>query len=139
MLDWHIRNNEFVFNLLMKEASQRKGEEVSKHTVIFDCTGLGFHQFDMTGLYLLKSVADLDSKVYPERLGRLFIVNTPAIFTRAWSIIRRWLDKRILEKIFICGSDFKEVLLEHVEAENLPDFLGGTCTCSHMKGGCVPS
>lgn len=29
-------------------------------------------------------------------------------------------------------------MLEFIEAENLPDFLGGTCTCSHMSGGCVP-
>ncbi|KND01732.1 uncharacterized protein SPPG_03525 [Spizellomyces punctatus DAOM BR117] len=139
MLDWHIRNNEFVFNVLMPECTQRAGKTIEKHTVIFDCTGLGIWQFDMTGLNLLRAVSDLDSRVYPERLGKLFIVNTPGIFARAWNIIKRWLDKRILEKIFICGSDYKDVLLQHVDAENLPDFLGGKCTCSHMPGGCVPS
>ncbi|KAJ3021197.1 cytosolic factor, phosphatidylinositol/phosphatidylcholine transfer protein [Thoreauomyces humboldtii] len=139
MLDWHIRNNEMIFNVLMPECSERIGKTVTKHTVIFDCTNLGLWQFDMTGLNLLRGISDLDSKVYPERLGKLFIVNTPGVFSRAWSIISRWLDKRILEKIFICGSDYKQVLLNHIEAENLPDFLGGTCTCSHMPGGCVPS
>ncbi|KAI8824376.1 CRAL-TRIO domain-containing protein, partial [Fimicolochytrium jonesii] len=139
MLDWHIRNNEMIFNVLMPECSERAGKLIEKHTVIFDCTGLGIWQFDMTGLNLLRAVSDLDSKVYPERLGKLFIVNTPGIFTRAWSIIKRWLDKRILEKIFICDSNYKEVLLQHIDAENLPDFLGGTCKCSHMPGGCVPS
>lgn len=29
-------------------------------------------------------------------------------------------------------------MLKYIDAENLPDFLGGTCTCSHMPGGCVP-
>jgi hypothetical protein len=31
------------------------------------------------------------------------------------------------------------VLLEAISAENLPDFLGGTCTCSHVQGGCMNS
>ncbi|KAJ3182913.1 cytosolic factor, phosphatidylinositol/phosphatidylcholine transfer protein [Gaertneriomyces sp. JEL0708] len=139
MLDWHVRNNEFVINVIMPECEKRLGKPVEKHCVIFDCTGLGIWQFDMAGLNLLKAVSDLDSKVYPERLGKLFIVNAPGIFARAWKIISRWLDKRILEKIFICGADYKDVLLQHIDASNLPDFLGGTCTCSHMPGGCVPS
>ncbi|RUP34621.1 hypothetical protein BC936DRAFT_138525, partial [Jimgerdemannia flammicorona] len=41
--------------------------------------------------------------------------------------------------IHILGKDYPKVLLEQIPAENLPDFLGGTCTCSHIAGGCVPS
>lgn len=44
-----------------------------------------------------------------------------------------------LEKIHILGSNFQSVLLEYIDAENLPDFLGGTCRCQHMPGGCVPN
>ena len=33
----------------------------------------------------------------------------------------------------------KEGLLKIIDAENLPDFLGGKCTCSHIHGGCVPT
>lgn len=29
--------------------------------------------------------------------------------------------------------------MQQIPAENLPSFLGGDCTCSHMPGGCVPS
>ncbi|KAI8921080.1 CRAL-TRIO domain-containing protein [Powellomyces hirtus] len=139
MLDWHIRNNEMIFNVLMPEVSERTGKLIEKHIVIFDLTNSGMWQFDMTGLHLLKAVSDLDSKMYPERLSRLFIVNTPGIFTRAWNIVKRWLDKRILEKIFILDSNYQDVLLQHIDPENLPEFLGGTCKCSHMPGGCVPS
>lgn len=138
LLDWHIRNNEFIFDILMKECSEKVGHNVDKHVVIFDCQGLGLWQFDMKGMSLLKALSDLDSKVYPERLSKLFIVNTPSIFSKAWNLVKGWVDPGILEKIFICGSDYKQVLLEHVPAENLPSFLGGKCLCN-LPGGCVPS
>ncbi|KAJ3054770.1 cytosolic factor, phosphatidylinositol/phosphatidylcholine transfer protein [Rhizophlyctis rosea] len=142
MIDWHVRNQEFIFEILMKEASQRSGKVIEKHYVIFDCTGLGFHQFSMTGIQLLRAISTHDSLYYPERLQKLFIVNTPGLFARAWGIIKPWLDKGTLEKIVILGSSREDVtksLLEYVDKDSLPEFLGGSCTCSHMPGGCVPS
>jgi len=35
----------------------------------------------------------------------------------------------------ILGSDYKDVLLDLVDPENLPSSLGGTCICSEA-GGC---
>lgn len=35
----------------------------------------------------------------------------------------------------ILGSDYKDVLLDLVDAENLPSSLGGTCVCAEA-GGC---
>jgi hypothetical protein len=37
------------------------------------------------------------------------------------------------------GKGFESVLLQYIDEENLPSFLGGKCTCSHMPGGCVPT
>ncbi|KAJ3027385.1 hypothetical protein HDV00_011223 [Rhizophlyctis rosea] len=142
IIDWHVRNQEFIFEILMKECSERAGRNIEKHFVIFDCTGLGFHQFSMTGIHLLRAISTHDSLYYPERLNKLFIVNTPGLFARAWGIIKPWLDKGTQDKITIVGGGKEEVtnaLLEFVDKENLPEFLGGSCTCSHMETGCVPS
>ncbi|KAG0321370.1 hypothetical protein BGZ99_003952 [Dissophora globulifera] len=142
LVDYHIRCSEFVHNTIMPECEERFGSDdkvIDKETVIFDCTGMGFHQLHMEGLNMLRSLTDMDQKAYPERLGMLFIVNSPYVFVKVYSMIKKWLDPGVIEKIHILGKDYQSVLLEHIDEENLPEFLGGSCTCSHMPGGCVPS
>ncbi|KAF9946309.1 cytosolic factor, phosphatidylinositol/phosphatidylcholine transfer protein [Mortierella alpina] len=142
LVDYHIRCSEFVHSTIMPECEERFGTDdkvIDKETVIFDCTGMGFHQLHMEGLNMLRSLTDMDQKAYPERLGKLFIVNSPYVFVKVYSMIKKWLDPGVIEKIHILGKDYKNILLDHIDEENLPDFLGGSCTCSHMPGGCVPS
>lgn len=68
-------------------------------------------------------------------MAQLAIINAPASFTTIWSFIKPWLAKETLAKIDILGTDYKDVLLEQIPAENLPESLGGTCTCAEA-GGC---
>jgi hypothetical protein len=68
-------------------------------------------------------------------MGQLAIINAPATFTMIWSVVKPWLSKETVAKIDILGSDYQDVLLELVDAENLPTSLGGKCTCSDV-GGC---
>ena len=96
-------------------------------------------EFHMPALNLLRLIAEHDQAYYPERLGMLFVVNAPSFFTKVWSIVKKWLDKRMLGKVHILGADYEQVLLKYIDAENLPSFLGGKCVCPHIEGGCCPS
>jgi hypothetical protein len=49
-------------------------------------------------------------------------------FTAVWAVVKGFLDEKTREKIQIKGSDYKKTLLKYVDADQLPDFLGGTCT-----------
>jgi hypothetical protein len=72
-------------------------------------------------------------------MGQLAIVNAPSSFTFIWSIIKPWLSKETAAKVDILGSDYRDVLLDLVDAENLPRMLGGSCTCGEDEdgnGGC---
>ncbi|KAF7727348.1 cytosolic factor, phosphatidylinositol/phosphatidylcholine transfer protein [Apophysomyces ossiformis] len=90
---------------------------------------------------------ELLQNYYPETLRHVFIVNAPYLFTTVWNIARVFINEQVtaqrtdmtLRKFHILGQDYQTVLLEYISAENLPKFLGGSCECKHISGGCVPS
>ena len=90
-------------------------------------------------LALLKMGAKVAQDYYPETMGQCFVVNAPMVFSALYAIIKGFLDERTRSKVRIMGSNYRPVLLQHIDAENLPEFLGGTCTCSHVEGGCMRS
>jgi hypothetical protein len=50
-------------------------------------------------------------------------------------VVKPWLSKETAAKVDILGSDYKDVLLDLVDPENLPSSLGGSCICAEA-GGC---
>ena len=67
-------------------------------------------------------------------MGHTFLINAPYIFMAAWAIIKGFLDEKTRSKIKILGTSYMDTILEFVELDNLPKFLGGNCEC---EGGCL--
>ena len=62
---------------------------------------------------------------YPELLGQMIIINAPWLFSVLWAVAKLWIDKKTKKKIQIYGGGYKKDLLNIIDAEILPDFLGG--------------
>ncbi|KIY69120.1 CRAL/TRIO domain-containing protein [Cylindrobasidium torrendii FP15055 ss-10] len=118
-------------------ACRAAGRHVENILIIIDLKGFALSQF-----WQLKSLArncfQISQDYYPETMGQLAIVNAPASFTMIFGMIRPWLAKETCEKVYVLGSDYRDVLLSLVDEENLPESLGGKCTCKG-KGGCYKS
>jgi len=117
----------------MQQLSLTNGK-IMRTCKIIDLSGLGSKHMHQQGLSYLRHVLHLTQDNYPEMLGNLYIVNAPWVFNMIWKIVKPWLNDQTLSKIKILGSNYKEVLLNAIDAENLPKFLGGKCEC---EGGCV--
>ncbi|KAI8993464.1 CRAL-TRIO domain-containing protein [Pilobolus umbonatus] len=137
--NFYIAINEFLRRVILPESAEISGKDIFSETIIFDCENMSIWQLQMNAFYHIKALVDIVQHYYPETLHRLFIVNAPSAFVVMFKIVKPWLNARTLEKIHVLGSNYQSVLLSYIDAKNLPRFLGGECTCSHMEGGCVPS
>ena len=81
----------------------------------------------------ISQASTLSQNYYPERLGKLYLINAPWGFSTIWSVLKGWIDPVTVQKIQILGSGYQKELLSQVPAENLPVEFGGKCKC---EGGC---
>ncbi|XP_031744708.1 phosphatidylinositol/phosphatidylcholine transfer protein SFH9 isoform X2 [Cucumis sativus] len=71
-------------------------------------------------------------------LNQMYIVNAGNGFKFLWNTAKTFLDPRTTAKIHVLGCKFQNKLLEVIDSRQLPDFLGGDCSCSN-EGGCLRS
>jgi hypothetical protein len=112
--------------------SRKTGHLLETCCTIMDLKGVGITKAPQVYNYV-KQVSGLSQNYYPERLGRLYMINAPWGFSTVWGVIKGWLDPVTVQKINVLGSGYQKELLAQVTAENLPKEFGGKCECA---GGC---
>lgn len=123
----------------MRMSSLHHSKQITKMTMIFDMTGTSMIP-DPVGLRLFRKVTTIDSNFYPERLGKLLLINCNWMFRGLWSIVHPLLDPVSRTKIEILGTDYKSRLLELIDPSQLPVEFGGTCSCGYdgkSEGDCL--
>lgn len=100
---------------------------------IIDLNGMSKSQFNTATLSFLKAVSKINQDYNPELMGKMFIINAPMMFSVIWRIVKVFLHERTRAKISIIRGPGIAEMLEVIDAESLPEFLGGKCEC---EGGC---
>jgi len=112
--------------------SRKSGHLLETCCTIFDMKGVGITSAPQVYGYL-QQASGVSQNYYPERLGRLYIINAPWGFSGVFSVVKKFLDPVTVAKIHVLGSGYEKELLSQVPKENLPKQYGGTCQC---EGGC---
>ncbi|XP_054714856.1 SEC14-like protein 2 isoform X2 [Uloborus diversus] len=134
---------------LLEKQSKALGRRVDKCIYIHDYEGITFGQVSNR-----RAIQDLIryfisyQNNYPERLKAVFAINASMYFQFAFSIIKPCLAGTVVEKVHVFGTDgWKEELLNRIDAEQLPAFLGGkrtdpdgnpNCKTFIHQGGIIP-
>ena len=127
--------NEIWNELLEYQRRVHDDPTICQSTVIMDCEGLSARHLGRTTIGLLQQFLQYDQRYFPEGIYRIYLVNVGYVVHTALTLIRPFLDARVQEKIVLLKPSELHRLLEDIHAEDIPEFLGGTCRC---EGGCVP-
>lgn len=125
---YFIQCYEHLLHVKFPACSKATGKRVSSTIYIMDLKGGALKLIGGKVYDFIKAASKIGQDNYPEVLGKMFIVNAPLVFYGVWNMIKPWIDERTRNKISILGSSFKKELLEYIDEENLPDFLGGKAT-----------
>ena len=134
---YYIQEYERVMHFRFPACSKLKGERVDQSFTILDVKGIGVTDLVGKTKKFLSLATAIGQDYYPENMGVMFLVNANAFFSALWNIVKGFIDEKTRKKILVEGKNYSKKLLEFVEPQNLPDFFGGTCKCSHIPGGCL--
>ncbi|TKY67580.1 Phosphatidylinositol/phosphatidylcholine transfer protein SFH3 [Spatholobus suberectus] len=137
-LKYHVREFERTFVVKFPACSIAAKKHIDQSTTVLDVQGVGLKSLNKAARDLIQRLQKIDGDNYPETLNRMFIINAGSGFRLLWNTIKSFLDPKTTSKIHVLGNKYQSKLLEIIDASELPEFLGGTCTCAG-KGGCLLS
>uniref|UniRef100_A0A670YGX1 SEC14 like lipid binding 5 n=1 Tax=Pseudonaja textilis TaxID=8673 RepID=A0A670YGX1_PSETE len=135
--------------LSINEEGQRRCEEntnllgrpISSWTCLVDLEGLNMRHLWRPGVKTLLRIIEVVEDNYPETLGRLLIVRAPRVFPVLWTLVSPFINENTRQKFLIySGNNYQGPggLVDYLEKDVIPDFLGGECVCNVPEGGLVP-
>ncbi|KAK7404419.1 hypothetical protein VNO78_05306 [Psophocarpus tetragonolobus] len=137
-IKYHVKEYERTFDVKFPSCSIAAKKHVDQSTTILDVQGVGLKSLNKAARDIIQRLQKIDGDNYPETLNRMFIINAGSGFRLLWNTIKSFLDPKTTAKIHVLGNKYQSKLLEIIDASELPEFLGGTCTCAD-KGGCLLS
>ena len=133
MLSNLVVEYEKVADPRLPACSRKHGQLLETCCTIMDMKGVGLTKAPSVYGYL-QQASGISQNYYPERLGKLYVINAPWGFSSVFAVVKKFLDPVTVNKIHVLGSGYEKELLAQVPAENLPKMFGGKCECA---GGCM--
>ncbi|KAL0314661.1 UNVERIFIED_CONTAM: Phosphatidylinositol/phosphatidylcholine transfer protein SFH4 [Sesamum angustifolium] len=135
---YQIQQYEKTLTIRFPACSVAANRNINRSIAILDVEGLSLKSFTRPVQKVLMQFRKIFDNDSPETICQMFIVNAGPGFRLLWNAVKCFLDPDTVSKIQVIGNKYQSKLLEMVDASELPDFLGGSCSCKY-EGGCLRS
>ncbi|KAM0886496.1 hypothetical protein ACQ4PT_029610 [Festuca glaucescens] len=94
-----------------------------KFAAVIDLKGWGYANCDIRGYV---AALEIMQNYYPERLGRVLMINVPYMFMAAWKIVYPFIDEKTKKKfVFVPNKDLDSTLRDAIDESQLLEEYGG--------------
>ncbi|XP_006003094.1 SEC14-like protein 5 isoform X1 [Latimeria chalumnae] len=124
-----------------EENTKLFGRPITSWSCLVDLDGLNMRHLWRPGVKALLRIIEVVEANYPETLGRLLIVRAPRVFPVLWTLVSPFINDNTRQKFLIySGNNYQGPggLVDYLDKETIPDFLGGESVCNVSEGGLVP-
>lgn len=133
-LKYSLRNYVQMERVHLRLCSEQQKKCLWGSFNIIDCKALTRSVFNKKLYSFIKENSENVNKYYPECLKGVFMVNAGLLLRSLYTIVKVFLDQKTKSQLKIYGTSYQKEILEIIDKENLPTWLGGTCEC---EGGCI--
>ncbi|EKX41247.1 hypothetical protein GUITHDRAFT_112715 [Guillardia theta CCMP2712] len=138
----HLTHEDLArYNIWMMERVAAKMNFEGQWVVVVDLEGWHLGQMTIRNMKYVKQFADKNSLHYPERAGKIFLINVPSVFSKCWSLMKPWLDDVTREKIGLYRSPEQWIpaISELMDLSMLPKRVGGNANLEYDSHSLDPS
>ncbi|KAL3580671.1 hypothetical protein D5086_018506 [Populus alba] len=121
---YHVREFEKSFAIKFPACTIAAKRHIDSSTTILDVQAVGLKNFNKSARDLITRLQKIDGDNYPEVCNLILVL----LIIPCLKCYHYW----------VLGNKYQTKLLEIIDASELPEFLGGTCTCAD-QGGCLRS
>lgn len=126
---YYVQSYERLLHIIFPECSRMVGRRIDTTVGIIELKDVNVLKLFTGKIKAFLNIAvNLGQKYYPETMGQLYVLHAGFLFSGIWSIVKLWLDVKTQQKTVIISGNGRDELHKVIKPENLPVWLGGSCT-----------
>lgn len=122
---WQTKLEDLILRQIQMDRLSRKYKRLMKQVVIVDCAGASFRNINNKAWSALDK--DFNDRAltatHVEYVGRIFLINAPAIVRTLYAMSKSLIPKRTRERVFIYGRDYRPHILNQISTRTLSTLL----------------